>query len=144
MLAWAFWNLGKKPAIMRSSFILQQPQCHHACFACPFSQTSRASSKHLTHARKYRQITSWKDHCHFRCNAVAEPEVEAADTETGTDSLEIEDLNNKDFRAAFDNLLEKTKTRFDVGDKVRGAVERCLSFSGAGKREPTISTRRVL
>ena len=58
----------------------------------------------------------------FRCNAVAEAEAEAADT--GAQDPDIEDLNNKDFRAAFDDLLERTKTRFDVGDKVRGIVER--------------------
>ena len=109
--------------------MLQQPQCLHAFATCPIAQTTRAPCRHNVHTQNGRQITSWKEQTHFRCNAVAEAEVEAAETET--DGLEIEDLNNKDFRAAFDNLLERTKTRFDVGDKVRGTVERCLPVSVA-------------
>lgn len=113
---------------MKSSFVLQQPQCRHVFTVCPIAQTTRASCKHLVRAKKCRQIGSWVQGSSFRCNAVAEAEVEAAEPETETDSLDIEDLNNKDFRAAFDDLLEKTKTRFDVGDKVRGTVETWVCF----------------
>lgn len=52
-----------------------------------------------------------------------------AEAEVGTESpekqdLSVEDLTTEDFRAIFDQLLGDSKTRFDVGDKVHGVVER--------------------
>lgn len=110
-------------ASMKGSIIIQQHHCRHQPLACPLSQTTRAPCRVLART-KCRQGSWWHQPSKFRCNAVAEAEVEAAEKETETDDLDIEELNNQDFRAAFDDLLQKTKTRFDVGDKVKGIVER--------------------
>ena len=98
-------------------------RCQHSQLSCPLAQAARSplvrGSTPFAESRKPLRNFRGQQ----QCRAIAEPEAQAKSS-VKDENFEIEDFNSKDFKAMFDDLLEKTKTRFDVGDKVNGTVER--------------------
>ena len=92
--------------------------CHTSSFLSshlPFraSVVGRAQTNNVTAVLSQRRLAS------LRCTAVAEQDLAVLEDK----DLDIDELDGKAFKAMFDNLMDQTKTRYDLGDKVKGIVE---------------------
>ena len=121
-----FHAITAKSSIMENSASIWQSRCNHAPVfrSVPHSfLAKRLGSCSSTISQRRQQ----KVRLH-RIYAAVEAEREADADVVEQEDLNVEDLNTQDFRNVFDQLLGKSKTRFDVGDKVHGVVERYIHF----------------
>ena len=108
---------------------MTERRCCSPPAASPIAQPARLTARRLSPLCKSSKSHQLREARSTRCRAVAEVETEVEAAAQGKDDFEVKDLNSKDFNAVFDDLLERTKTRFDVSDKVKGVVERCVILS---------------
>lgn len=117
-------DLTKYSAKAMNGYVMNQRlHCCHDSRVCPVTQPVRLSSCFARPAPVPAASGRVDSTRLLKCSAVAEDEVSTAERE----DIDIENLDSKDFRVMFDGILEKTKTRFEVGDKVKGVVETCVS-----------------